>query len=351
MLTRQKDFEKERKVIMKKFISYFMAFSLLFAGINVGSTACANERQDISWQLSKQKNVVTSSGIDCISEISVSEAAPSGLDENGKELYRKKVEIKSDFFVKEKGEYISGGLLFFYFAYNNDDNVFIDGNGVMKDAASNYSKDWKTTFSEEIYKSQEQCIVSQRVGIYNRGKSLKDLENLDEFHIDVICSTNGEISFNIKAVDFSENDGEKISRKQFRTEPIKKNLVREVLEKDKEYIKDLESTNNDRYRYITKEIYLAYKDDNGNLLADTTIQANFRYNIETREVQCISTSNEEQSGDINVSMRTGNETRTYGGAYGLIKLKYADGSWNKTFSEALIIKCDSRGKIITQFVN
>ena len=132
---------------------------------------------------------------------------------------------------------------------------------------------------------------------------------------------------------------------------LKKRLIREVTERDKEYIRDSESKTDDEYRYITREIYLAYKDDKGNLLADSTIQANFRYNIETHEVQCLSTSNEEKNGKIDVSMRTGNETRTYGGAYGAIKVKYDSGTISKTFGEALIIKCDSRGKIITQFVN
>lgn len=96
---------------------------------------------------------------------------------------------------------------------------------------------------------------------------------------------------------------------------------------------------------------MAYKDDEGNLLADSNIQANFRYNVETHEVQCLSTSNEEQNGKIDVSMRTGNETRTYGGAYGVIKLKDVPSTISKTFEEAIIVKCDSRGKIVTQFVN
>ena len=50
-------------------------------------------------------------------------------------------------------------------------------------------------------------------------------------------------------------------------------------------------------------------------------------------------------------MRTGNETRTYGGAYGVIKLKDVPSTISKTFEEAIIVKCDSRGKIVTQFVN
>ena len=247
-------------------------------------------------------------------------------------------------------DYISGNLLCFYFVYNND-GVFLEDKGIMQDKTYNFNKHWKTTSSEEVYTSPEQCIVSQRVGIYNRDTSLQNLENTDEFHIDIICTNDGELSFYIKDKKISLNESKKVSETTVKTEKLKKKLVREVSEWDKEYIKDDESKTNDKYRYITREIYLAYKDDEGNLLADSTIQANFRYNIETHEVQCLSTSNEEQNGKIDVSMRTGNETRTYGGAYGVIKLKDVPSTISKTFEEAIIVKCDSRGKIVTQFVN
>lgn len=335
---------------MRKLISYFMMLSLLFTGVSFCPRTAFAKDSSSCWEIQHKKNVVTSSGVDCVSDICVSEAVPGGLDSNGKELYRKKVEIKNDFFLTNNDDYISGNLLCFYFIYN-DDGVFLENKGVMKDETYNFNKNWKTTSSEEIYRAPEQCIVSQRVGIYNRDTSLQNLENTDEFHIDIICTNDGDISFNIKDVKISLIDSEKVSETTVKTEKLKKGLIREVSERDKEYIKDSESKTNDEYRYITREIYLAYKDDKENLLAELTIQANFRYNIETHEVQCLSTSNEEQNGKIDVSMRTGNETRTYGGAYGAIKVKYDSGTISKTFEEALIIKCDSRGKIITKFVN
>ena len=335
---------------MRKLISYFMMLSLLFTGVSFCPRTAFAKDSSSCWEMKQKKHVVTNSGVDCVSDICVSEAVPGGLDLNGKELYRKKVEIKNNFFLTNNDDYISGNLLYFYFIYN-DDGVFLEDKGVMKDETYNFNKHWKTTSSEEIYRAPEQCIVSQRVGIYNRDTSLQNLENTDEFHIDIICTSDGDVSFNIKDEKISLNDSEKVSETTVKTEKLKKRLIREVTERDKEYIRDSESKIDDRYRYITREIYLAYKDDKGNLFADATIQASFRYNRETHEVQCLSTSNEEQSGEIEVNMRTGNETRTYGGAYGEIKGKYPSKSSSKNFGEALIIKCDSRGKIITQFVN
>lgn len=335
---------------MKKLISYFIMLSLLFTGISFCPNTVFAKELSSCWEIENEKHVVINSGVKCVSDICVSEAVPSGLDSNGKELYRKKVEVKNDFFLTNNDDYISGNLLCFYFIYNKD-GVSLEDNGVMKDETYNFDKNWKTTSSEEIYKALGQCIVSQRVGIYNRDMSLKNLENTAEFHMDIICTSDGDVSFNIKDKRISLNDSEKVSETIVKTEKLKKRLIREVSERDKEYIKDSESKVNDKYRYITREIYLVYKDNEGKLLADSTIQANFRYNIETREVQCLSTSSEEQNGKIDVSMRTGNETRTYGGAYGAIKIKYPSSTISKTFGEALIIKCDSNGKVLTQFVN
>ncbi|CDB24450.1 unknown [Clostridium sp. CAG:557] len=335
---------------MRKLISCFMMLSFLLTGISFYPNMVFAKDSNSGWEIKHKKYVVTNSGVDCVSDICVSEAVPNGVDSNGNELYRKKVEVKNDFFLTDNDDYISGNLLCFYFIYNNDE-VFLEDRGVMKDKTYNFNKHWKTTSSEEIYTAPEQCIVSQRVGIYNRDTSLQNLENTDEFHIDVICTSDGEVYFNIKDTKISLDDREKVSEATVRTEKLKKKLIREISERDKEYIKDIEGKNNDKYRYITREIYLAYKDDEGNLLADSNIQANFRYNVETHEVQCLSTSNEEQNGKIDVSMRTGNETRTYGGAYGVIKLKDVPSTISKTFEEAIIVKCDSRGKIVTQFVN
>lgn len=333
---------------MKRLISCLMTIILSFTVVSANSKIAVANNLNSALKASQKKYVVTSSGVECISNITVGEAISNGYDLNGKESFRKKIEIKNDFFLTESQEYMSGNLLCFYFVFDNE-VASLENDRIIKDKTYSFNKYWKTTSSEEIYKSSEQCIVSQRVGIYNRDTTLQGLKNTDEFHIDIICTNTGEISFNIKSEKNSLNKNEKQLEAKTKIEKINKNLIREVSEKDIVCIDDLNSKNNNRYRYITREIYVAYKDGDGDLIADTTIQANFRYNIDTHEVQCLSTSNEEHKEEIDVTMRSGNETRTYAGAYGLIKLK--PGVMRKSFEEALVVKCDSKGEILTKFVN
>jgi hypothetical protein len=125
--------------------------------------------------------------------------------------------------------------------------------------------------------------------------------------------------------------------------------MRETTITDKKYVTDSKLDTNDIYRYITREIHVAYTTETGKLLDEAAIEANFRYNTKTREAQCLSTSNKEKNDKVAVTMRTGNETRAYGGAYGEIKLKYPFGAITKTLDEILIMKCDYSGNIISQF--
>ena len=127
-------------------------------------------------------------------------------------------------------------------------------------------------------------------------------------------------------------------------------MVRELTETHIEQLRDLENAENDVYRYIRRELNLVYKDNKGNIVADVIIHASFRYNIETHEVKCLSTHNIVKQGEVDVETRTGNETRSYGGAYGEIKLKYlTQKGTQKTFKDILIVKCDSMGNVLSAF--
>ena len=313
------------------------------------SVASANESKSGA-EIQHKKSFVTCSGIDCVSDINVSEPILCEENKNGTKTYKKKIDIKNEFFLSENNEHISGNFLSFYFVYNNK-SAILDEKGLMKKKIYNFNNYWKIVDNEEIYTSEEQCIVSQIVSMYKRDSSLHNLENVDEFHIDAICSSTGEVIFNIKSTDTAKKEEKKISEPLVNTVKIKKKLFREVFEKNIEYISDLNSNTVDRYRYITRNIHVIYKDNKGNLLADTVLQATFRYNIGTREVQCLSTSNKEKNEKIDVLMRKCNETRVYGGAYAKIKVKKVKNKNKKNYKESIIIKCDSEGKITTQFVD
>ncbi len=330
---------------MKKMLSCLMATSMLFISGMYCPRVFADETAPLSWTSIAKKQIMTSSGVTCKSEINVSNPVLDGQSD-----YRRKVEIKNDFFVKGDKKCISTNLLSFYFSYNNN-GVSVDGNQIMVNQDDDLTKRWKTSSSEEIYNTHGQSIVSQRIGIYNRETLINDFENTDAFHIDVICSKSGEVTFNIKSLDGEQNDVLNVSNFTVQQEKLKKKLSRMWSEKTLVNAHDLQNSEDDLYRYITKEFHVVYTNHENKILGETTVQACFRYNKNTREVQCLSTSHEENSNKINVYMRSGNETRTYGGAYGEIKVKYPSGGIQKTYKEVLIIKCDSNGDVVSKFLN
>ena len=69
---------------MRKLISYFMMLSLLFTGVSFCPRTAFAKDSSSCWEIQHKKNVVTSSGVDCVSDICVSEAVSGGLDSNGK---------------------------------------------------------------------------------------------------------------------------------------------------------------------------------------------------------------------------------------------------------------------------
>lgn len=295
-----------------------------------------------------EQYLVESSGVDCISDITVSAPILVGTNENGENIYRKNVELKNDFFRIKRNKYISQNVLNFCFEYSNS-GVKLCEDGLKKEENITKSNTWKTSSSEEIFTSPEQCIVSRHVGIYKKATFLDDLGNFDEFHIDIICSVDGEVTVNVKSEESAEKKDTIVSELIVKREKLKDNIIRETTIKDKKSISDSKLNTNDIYKYITREIHVAYTTEAGQLLDEAVIEATFRYNTKTREAQCLSTSNKEKNGKAAVTMRTGNETRSYGGAYGEIKLKYPFGAITKTLYEILIIKCDYSGNIISQF--
>ena len=335
---------------MKKMLSCLMAASMLFvSGLYCPQIALASAEGTSSMAQSVKKQIMTSSGVNCVSDITVSEPVLDGI-KNGQEEYRKKVEVKNDFFVKGDKKCISTNLLSFYFSYNGKD-ASVDENKLMILQDDDLTHHWKTSSSEEVYNAPGQSVVSQRIGIYNRETIVNDLEHNDAFHVDVICEADGEVTFNIKSLDEAQSEALKISDLMVNNEALKKKITRTMSEKTIEYVRDLQTSEDDRYRYITKEFNLAYTDKDNKLLGGTTIQACFRYNKNTREVQCLSTSHSEGADGIEVYMRSGNETRTYGGAYGEIKVKYPSRGIDKTYREVVVIKCDSNGNVTSKFIS
>lgn len=300
------------------------------------------------WEVIHQKNFLTEDGIKCVCETNISEPIANGFNENGEEIFRRKVEARTDFYFEETGEHLCSLFLAFYFVYDGE-NAWVEDNNLMREKAHVYNDDWKISANEGIYVAPGQCIVT----LFSHINDKRIRARTDEFHADIICLKTGEIVFkNVTKGPKEELDTEGIRFTDLglRTEQVRHNLIREVQETNIEQIRDLENDATDVYRYIRRYLDIAYKDNDGNVVAYVIMHATFRYNIETHEVKCLSTHNMVQQGKADASSRTGNETRTYGGAYGKINLKYLTSKGReKTFEDKIIVKCDPRGSVISAF--
>ncbi len=334
---------------MRRWLTLLIGLGLF---VNVLPTSVAFAKDDISecssacTKVNKVKKVIPGSMTDCNCIINVDDPLEIRTNE-GRTEYIRKVEINNSFFIKGSKTYISGNILNIYFQYDNK-SVSLKNDKVKVFPGYN-EKCWKVSSSEETYIAPKQCIASQKNYMYNRKNPQSKWENADEFHVDIMCSENGALKFNIKSIDNDAANETKVSQVSQGDKKLKKGLQRCIVESNEEYTNDLSGNTDDKYKYITRVVNITYKDSDG-ALANVIIRANFRYNISTNEVQCLSTSYKENYGKININIRTVNETRTYGGACGEIKLRYISGCSISDYEETLIIKCDSKGNIISKFI-
>lgn len=301
------------------------------------------------WEVIHKKDFLTEDGIKCVCDTSISEPISNGFNENGQEVFRRKVEARKDFYFEESGEHLCGLFLAFYFVYDGE-NAWVEDNNLMREKAHIYNDDWKISANEGIYMAPGQCIVT----IFSHLNDKRIKVRTDEFHADIICLKTGEIVFrNITRCPKEELDRDdlKFTDLGLKTEQVRHNLIREVQEINIEQVRDLENDATDVYRYVRRDLDIVYRDNDGNIVAYVIMQATFIYNIETHEVQCLGTHSMVPQGEADALSRTGNETRTYGGAYGEINLKYLTSKGReKKFEDKIIVKCDPRGSVISAFV-
>lgn len=301
------------------------------------------------WEVIHQKNFLTEDGIKCVCETNISEPISNGFNKDGREVFRRKVEARTDFYFEETGEHLCGLFLAFYFVYDGE-NAWVEDNNLMKEKAHVYNDDWKISANEGIYAAPGQCIVT----LFSHLNDKRIKARTDEFHADIICLKTGEIVFrNVTRGPKEElnRDGLKFTDLGLRTEQVRHNLVREVQETNIEQIRDLENDATDLYRYVRRYLDIVYKDNDGNIVAYVIMHATFRYNIETHEVKCLGTHNMVPQGEADVSSRTGNETRIDGGAYGKIILNYLTSKGReKTFEDKIVVKCDYKGSIVSALI-
>lgn len=331
---------------MKKILSCLLAFFVGIVGCDNMTSAAENSS---GWEL-QQQTIGNNSGVECISKINVSEPICDGIDDSGLLSYRKKVEANVIYRLIKTNKIINEYSLHFYFEYNNNE-VKLSEKGLMKNEIYAEDKIWKISSIEEVHNPPKQCVVSQRVGIYSRenGLQLTNLEQVDSSHLDIICTPDGTVTYNIEAVDDSVLYTTKTLETTANREQIKKDLIRISSTTVEKY--DDDNFKDNSYKYLTVKNHITYENNNGKILGDSIIKSNFRFNPATQEVVCLSMDNEHKEGNIDVNIRTGNILRSSSGAYGELTLKYPVGAIQKTFKESLVVKCDNKGEISCQFVN
>lgn len=335
---------------MKRFLSGFtvlMCIWTFLCGVQLNDVFADNSVDSVTDDNTKVvtlQKFARGQDVEYCADIVIEDLVKPKVDERNGEFY-KIIIIRNTFSLSDTQKCISESKAYVNFGYDGK-NVKIHDGGPLIIPLFNDNKNFKVSSSEETYSSFDQSIVSQSFSVYKRKTAIDNWKKFDEFHLDVICTPDGQIGFNIKSF---EDDQEKKVLTGINETKLKNGMQREVTEYDIKYSDNSDSIyNNDHYDYITREIHVLYKDKDGDVAAYSIIRANFRYNKDTYEVKCLSTSHEEKIGKekIKVKMRTGNETRTYAGAYGKLKLERIMGI---DCNDNLFIKCTSNGSVISQF--
>lgn len=313
----------------------------------VSEKACTN--QEIVWKDMGNKSVHLSNDIMYDVGFYVSESFKK--EENASESY-KKAKLVGKFYSNEKKEINLKNSLEVTFKYDGQNACVEDSDkDIVQSASINTADKLKTTTKNEVYVSPNQCIVSSQTGLYKKRKWYdfrKTWGSLDNFHTDIVCSSDGSIDFNCESLPSMPNQEFEIKNISNTTESIDNKLDRVVNISDKIYTP--KTKNKDQYNYKTRRLEILYKDKKGHDLAIVTIEVNFRFNKISHEVECISTSHREVelADDWYVdlfSLRSGDETRNKGGAYGIISLSHEETLSYDKYNDYIFVKCDSQGNI------
>lgn len=345
---------------MKKLLSILLILSLTASWIPAINVFAApkteqnffNKKDDGDmWDFSEIRKMKLGKSLN-YNVILKTEKPHEATDSNGNKFYQKKVRVAGLFFKNDEDkENAITNEFEVNFSYNGSVAWINDINKDIKASITSIPKSkFKGSTCEKILNSDNQCIVSERINVFKKktNKAKKKWKDADNLHIDAVCSPTGEIAFYSKDYRKTQSLVKEVSE----TSALLENkVIRKVVEMNKLTTanKDGKSPSDDNYNYITREMKIIYTDLSGKVLSKGIIEANFRYNKSSKEVECLSTShtNVISSKDDNLKafMRTGNRTKNFGGAYGEIRFTHDTGYLKENFEETIIISCDSDGVI------
>ena len=345
---------------MKKVLS--LLFSFLFVICNLSIVSFANEdeenitkllkEQNVNWETKGEKRVNLSNGISYDLSFYISEELPNVNNENNGKY--KKVLLAGSFYDEEKNKLNLDNYLEVKFKYDGKSVIIEDPeNDIIHLPKVNEVKRLKVVEKTEIYTSPNQCILSNQTDINKKRKWYdfrKTWENLDNFHVDIVCSNNGEVKVNFESLSDMPGQDFDVNNISNRSAALSQNITRVVNVSDKIYKQS--NDEKDKYEYKTRTIEIKYMYED-KLCLKLEIEANFRFNRATNEVECISTSHRETELDddlevYSVFLRSGDETKNKGGAYCVIELANDADSEIDDLEENISVKCDNSGEITSE---
>ena len=342
---------------MKNLISTFLLLAIvlfLFISCEDISKVCfAKGLSSINFDYiyDERKRIDIGNGIGCIFDIKTSEVVDIGSEKI------KKIETKGEFFDKTTNKTLMVNKLSVIFTFNGEKAYIKNQDTDIVKSEKGIAKGWNILGNNQFFASDDQCVVSGTWGIFNRsGLIKKSWNHNDNFHIDLICYRDGEVEYNIKAMH--DINGKICLKKNVsdKTTTLSDKLKRHEVVTDYMYIyNEGDSSIKDVYKYVTRQIEISYIDEEENVISSTVVGGNFRYNLAKEEAVCLSTydggDSETVKGSAILFMRTGNEVKGKGGAYGEIKLKHDLGAFSDNYTETIIIKCNKMGKLSNKIID
>ncbi len=347
---------------MKKIFSILLIWSLALSGLSTiniyaDSTIEPNtpitKEDDCFWETFEIRKMKLGKKLNY--NVILKTATPCEVtDNNGNKFYQKRVRIAGLFFKSKDKKNVISNEFEVKFSYNGVSAWIDDTNKDIKASATSipHSK-FKGSTCEKVLNSDTQCIVSEQINVFKKktNRAKKKWKDADNLHIDAVCSPSGEITFNSKDHQKAQSLVNEVSEKNA---SLENKVIRKIVEVDRQLNinKNNESPFDDKYNYITRQMKITYTDLSGKIISRAVIEANFRYNPASKEVECLSTShtNVISSKDDNLQafMRVGNRTKNCGGAYGKVKFKHHSGNLKEKFKETITITCDPNGNITSE---
>lgn len=347
---------------MKKILSIILIFSLavsclptinIFAQSENEQNNSSSSNIDNLWESSEIRKIKLGKKLNYNMMLKIGKQCEV-IGSDGSKFYQKNVRIAGLFFKRKDKKSVISNEFEVKFCYNGVSAWVEDINKDIKaNAISVPHSKFKVSTCEKVLNSDNQCIVSEQLSVFKKktNQTKKKWKDADNLHIDAVCSPNGEIIFNSKDYRKTLSLVNEVSEKNV---SLENKVIRKVIEVDKQTTKskDRKDSTDDTYNYITREMRIIYTNLSGKVLSKAIIEANFRYNKVSKEVECLSTShaNVISSKDDNLKsfMRTGNRTKNSGGAYGEIKFTHNTGYLKENFEETIIISCNSDGIITSE---